>query len=56
MHPKWDPYAWASSNDVRIREDSCPQTLEILERTCEIRLFPKIPTLVYRQLIKKMKR
>jgi dTDP-4-amino-4,6-dideoxygalactose transaminase len=56
MHPKWDPYAWASSNDVRIREDSCPQTLQILERTCEIRLFPEIPTLLYRRLVGNEKR
>jgi dTDP-4-amino-4,6-dideoxygalactose transaminase len=55
-HPKWDPYAWAPRNDVRIREDSCPQTLQILERTCEIKLFPEIPTLVYRQIVGKIKR
>lgn len=56
MHPKWDPYAWTPSNDMRIREDSCPQTLQILERTCEIRLFPEIPTLVYRRLVRNTKR
>jgi dTDP-4-amino-4,6-dideoxygalactose transaminase len=56
MHPKWDPYAWAASNDVRIREDSCPETLKILERTCEIKLFPEIPTLVYRRLVGNTKR
>lgn len=56
MHPRWDPYAWASGNDVRIREDSCPQTLEILKRTCEIRLFPKLPSLVYWQVAKGIKR
>jgi dTDP-4-amino-4,6-dideoxygalactose transaminase len=56
MHPKLDPYTWASRNDLRIREDSCPQTLHILERTCEIKLFPEVPTLVYRQLVGKTKR
>jgi dTDP-4-amino-4,6-dideoxygalactose transaminase len=56
VHPKWDPYAWAPRNDVRIREDSCPQTLQILERTCEIKLFPEIPTLVYRNVVGKTKR
>jgi dTDP-4-amino-4,6-dideoxygalactose transaminase len=56
MHPKWDPYQWAPRNDVRVREDSCPQTLQILERTCEIKLFPEIPTLVYRRLVGQTKR
>ena len=56
MHPKLDPYAWAPRNDVRIREDSCPQTLQILERTCDIKLMPEIPTLVYRQVVGKTKR
>ena len=56
MHPKLDPYTWAYRNDVRIREDSCPQTLHILERTCEIKLLPEIPTLVYRQLVGQTKR
>lgn len=54
-HPKMDPYAWAK-RDVRMRHDSCPETLKILERTCEIRLFPEVPTLVYRQMVGKTKR
>lgn len=56
MHPKMNPYAWAHRNDVRIREDNCPRTLHILERTCEIKLFPEIPTLAYRQIVGKMSR
>lgn len=56
MHPKMNPYAWAHRNDVRIREDDCPRTLRILERTCEIKLLPEIPTLAYRQLVGKLKR
>ena len=55
MHPKMDPYAWAH-RDVQVREDSCPETLRILERTCEIKLFPEIPTLVYRHIVGKTKR
>ncbi|MFM9847912.1 MAG: DegT/DnrJ/EryC1/StrS family aminotransferase [Hyphomicrobiaceae bacterium] len=55
VHPKMDPYNWAK-RDVRIRHDSCPKTLKILERTCEIRLFPEVPTIVYRQLVGKTKR
>jgi dTDP-4-amino-4,6-dideoxygalactose transaminase len=49
-HPRMDPYSWAP-RDVRIREDSCPSTLEILKRTCEVKLFPEVPTLVYRRMV-----
>lgn len=54
-HPRMDPYTWAP-RDVRIREDSAPKTLEILKRTCEIKFFPEIPTLVYRRLVGKTQR
>jgi dTDP-4-amino-4,6-dideoxygalactose transaminase len=49
-HPKMDPYAWAE-RDVRITAESCPRTLEILSHTCEIRLFPELPTSVYRAMV-----
>jgi dTDP-4-amino-4,6-dideoxygalactose transaminase len=54
-HPRMDPYSWAP-RDVRIREDSCPTTLEILKRTCEIKFFPEIPTVLYRRIVGHSKR
>jgi hypothetical protein len=50
-----DPYSWAP-RDVRIREDSCPTTLEILKRTCDIKFFPEIPMMAYRRIVGKTKR
>ncbi len=54
-HPRMDPYSWAP-RDVRIREDSCPVTLDILARTCHIRLFPEVPFIVYRRLVGKARK
>jgi dTDP-4-amino-4,6-dideoxygalactose transaminase len=54
-HPRMDPYAWAP-RDVRIKEDSCPTTLEILKRTCEIKFFPEVPMMAYRRIVGKTKR
>jgi dTDP-4-amino-4,6-dideoxygalactose transaminase len=54
-HPRMDPYSWAP-RDVRIREDSCPTTLEILKRTCEIKFFPEVPMMVYRRIVGQTKR
>jgi dTDP-4-amino-4,6-dideoxygalactose transaminase len=52
MHPRMDPYTWAP-RDVRIRPDSCPKTLEILERTCNIGFFPEVPMSAYRAIVGK---
>ena len=49
-HPKVDPYA-AIQRDVRIKEDSCPRTLDILARTCHIKLMPEIPMAAYRRMV-----
>lgn len=54
-HPKMDPYSWAP-RDVRIREDSCPKTLEILARTCHIKFMPEIPMVAYKRLVGETKR
>jgi len=54
-HPRMDPYTWAP-RDVRIREDSCPTTLEILKRTCEIRFFPEVPMIAYRRIVGQTQR
>jgi dTDP-4-amino-4,6-dideoxygalactose transaminase len=52
-HPKLDPYAWAH-RDIRITPDSCPNTLEILSRTCSVGLLPELPTLAYRMVVRRM--
>lgn len=49
-HPKLDSYARAA-RDVRVREDSCPRTLDILARTCVINMRPDLPMAAYRMLI-----
>ena len=54
-HPRIDPYGWAP-RDVRIREDSCPNTIDILNRTCEIKFFPEIPMVAYRRMVGQTKR
>jgi dTDP-4-amino-4,6-dideoxygalactose transaminase len=50
FHPKVDPYA-AIQRDVRVKEDSCPRTLDILARTCHIKLMPEIPMAAYRRMV-----
>jgi dTDP-4-amino-4,6-dideoxygalactose transaminase len=54
-HPKLNPYQWAH-RDVEIGPDSCPRTLEILARTCNIKLLPEIPTIAYRIAVELMAR
>jgi len=52
-HPKMDPYAWAH-RPIEIRPDSCPRTLEILERTCSINLLPDLPMAAYKLAVRRM--
>lgn len=44
-HPKMNPWAWAH-RDVTYTPDSCARSLNILRRTCRIRLSEKWPTVV----------
>jgi dTDP-4-amino-4,6-dideoxygalactose transaminase len=54
-HPRMDPYAWAHRS-IEIRPDSCPRTLEILERTCTINLLPDLPMSAYKLAVQRMVR
>ena len=55
VHPRMDPYAWAHRS-IEIRPDSCPRTLEILERTCTINLLPDLPMSAYKMAVRRMVR
>lgn len=52
-HPKLDPYAWAKRE---IPAPDCPETLDILSRTCNIKLLPEIPTVMFRGAVELMMR
>jgi dTDP-4-amino-4,6-dideoxygalactose transaminase len=54
-HPKLNPYNWARKG-AEPRADSCPQTLDILGRTCNVKLLPEVPTLAYRAAVELMAR
>jgi dTDP-4-amino-4,6-dideoxygalactose transaminase len=54
-HPKLDPYSWAQRK-IEQTTDQCPKTLEILARTCSVKLLPHVPKLVYRAAIEMMAR
>lgn len=55
VHPGLDPYAWAHRS-VEIGPDSCPRTLEILQRTCTINLLPDLPMSAYKLAVRRMVR
>ena len=48
-----NPYQWAH-RDLEMGPGSCPETLETLARTCNVRLLPDVPTLAYRVAIELM--
>jgi dTDP-4-amino-4,6-dideoxygalactose transaminase len=47
VHPKLNPWAWAH-RDIRYSPESCARSLDILRRTCRIRLSEQWPTVVAR--------
>jgi dTDP-4-amino-4,6-dideoxygalactose transaminase len=55
-HPRLDPYKWAEHDGDDITEDTCPQTLEVLARTCSINLMPELPMTAYRAVVRLMAR
>ncbi|MFN7983328.1 MAG: DegT/DnrJ/EryC1/StrS family aminotransferase [Vicinamibacterales bacterium] len=55
QHPRLDPFAWAN-RPIDYPANSCPQTLDILERTCTINLLPDLPSSAYRMAVKRMVR
>lgn len=52
-HAKLDPYVWA---ERKIEPPHCPQTLDILARTCNIKLLPEIPSVLFRGAVELMAR
>jgi len=54
-HPKLDPYKW-TQRKIEQTKEQCPKTLEILARTCNVKLLPHVPNLAYRAAIEMMAR
>jgi dTDP-4-amino-4,6-dideoxygalactose transaminase len=48
-NPMIDPYKWAYGSAGEAPEVSCPNTLDILQRACNISLDPDIPLPAYRR-------
>ena len=55
-HPGLDPYKWAEHDGAEITADTCPQTLEVLARTCNINLMPELPMPAFRAVVRLMAR
>lgn len=53
QNDKLNPYNWAQ-REIDTSPTCCPETLEILARTCNIKLLPEYPTLLYRLPIELM--
>lgn len=51
FHSAFDPYGWAERGAPG--GDECPTTLDILQRSCHIRLAPDIPMPVLRRLARQ---
>ena len=54
-HPDLDPHRWIDRS-VGYDATTCPQTLEILARTCTVELAPEIPTPAFRVLARRFGR
>jgi dTDP-4-amino-4,6-dideoxygalactose transaminase len=54
-HPAMSPYTWAP-RAIEYGVDDCPNTLDILARTCTVELAPEIPTPAFRVLARRMAR
>lgn len=54
-HPRLDPYAWAH-RPIEYEPDSCPETLDILARTCTVELAPELPTPAFRLVARRLAR
>ena len=51
--PRLDPYQWSERTEA-IDTETCPQTLQILARTCSVSVDPDLPAPVYRWAVKKI--
>lgn len=54
-HPALDPYGWAH-RPIDYSPDSCPETLDILARTCTVELAPELPMAAFRVATRRMAR
>jgi dTDP-4-amino-4,6-dideoxygalactose transaminase len=52
FHPRMDPYAWAHRPIDPAKAD-CPNTLDILARTCSISVDPEVPVSLLRRFIRR---
>jgi dTDP-4-amino-4,6-dideoxygalactose transaminase len=51
---RFDPYGWAGRPRPEGRLETCPTTLDILGRTCRIRLLPGLPLSATRALARRL--
>lgn len=54
MNQRFDPWAWGEDEQVDYAADSCPETLDVLAKTCTIELAPELPTAAFRYFVKRM--
>ena len=55
-HERFDPYGWAGRCERGFNPDAFPATLDILARTCRVRLFPELPVSANRMLGRRLAR
>jgi dTDP-4-amino-4,6-dideoxygalactose transaminase len=51
---RFDPYRWAGRDREFFGPDECPRTLDILARTCRVRLFPDLPRTATRLFARRL--
>jgi dTDP-4-amino-4,6-dideoxygalactose transaminase len=51
---RFDPYGWAGRTDDTLGPDTCPSTLDILARTCRVRLLPNLPRTATRMVARRL--
>jgi dTDP-4-amino-4,6-dideoxygalactose transaminase len=51
--PRRDPYA-SAARAIDYPPDACPETLEILARTCAVEVAPELPTAAFRVVLRRM--
>jgi hypothetical protein len=53
---RFDPYGWAGRTEETAGPDICPATLDILARTCRVRLFANLPVAATRMMARTLAR
>jgi dTDP-4-amino-4,6-dideoxygalactose transaminase len=51
---RFDPYGWAGRSEPTVGPDVCPATLDILARSCRVKLFPQLPVPAHRALARRL--